>query len=197
MLALNTLAYYTTFVLALTHMISAVAGPTRTTKRDIKRSVQAAPKGSAAAARLHQTSWRQIQARNALRMSPMYRRQQGSALPALTCPETFNSELGVARYPNIDILGGDVSEASNEINHEAYASCPTQQWPVPGPISVETENDCLSVCQGRPGYVRIIVFFISFLPDVSSSCIGYFWWDARQECYPKVRLHARRLNSVA
>lgn len=103
--AINTLAYYTTLVLALTQVTTTIAGPTRTTKRAVRNSVQAVPKGSAGAARLHQTSWRQIQARNALRMSPMYRRQQGSALPALTCPETFNSELGVARYPNIDILG--------------------------------------------------------------------------------------------
>ncbi|KAI5449298.1 hypothetical protein NCC49_004801 [Naganishia albida] len=151
MFAINTLAYYTTLVLALTQLTTTIAGPTRTTKRAVRNSVQAVPKESAGAARLHQTSWRQIQARSALRMSPMYRRQQGSALPALTCPETFNSELGVARYPNIDILGGD-------------------QWPVPGPIYVETENDCLSVCQGRPG------------------CIGYFWWATRQECFPKDQL---------
>lgn len=105
----NTLVYYTTLVLALFHASTAIASPTPTIKRDTKNSVQAPPiTQSGAAARLRQTSWREIQARDALRRSPLYRRQ-ASAVPYLSCQATYSSSLGVARYPNVELYGGDVS----------------------------------------------------------------------------------------
>lgn len=106
----STLVYYTTLVLALFHATAANASPTPTTKREVKQGSIAPPiLSSAAAARLKQTSWREIQARNALRANPLYRRQ-ASAVPYPTCQEkTKSMYLGVARYPQVEVWGGDVS----------------------------------------------------------------------------------------
>lgn len=118
----NTLVYYTTLVLALFHASTAIASPTPTTKRDVKNTVQAPPiTQSGTAARLRQTSWREIQARSALRKSPLYRRQ-ASAVPYPTCQATYSNLLGVARYPNVELYGGDVSCMSRVLQPEADAA---------------------------------------------------------------------------
>lgn len=103
----STLVYYTTLVLAL--LSSVDAAPTRTTKREA-RNGKIAPPVVRSAARLRQTSWREIQVRDAIRKSPFYRRQQASALPYATCQATYSTTLGVARYPNVEVYGGDVSQ---------------------------------------------------------------------------------------
>ncbi|KAJ9101374.1 hypothetical protein QFC20_005255 [Naganishia adeliensis] len=137
----NTLVYYTTLVLALFHASTAIASPTPTTKRDVKNTVQAPPiTQSGAAARLRQTSWREIQARNALRKSPLYRRQ-ASAVPYLTCQATYSNLLGVARYPNVELYGGDV-------------------LPYEGSYFAETETNCLDICQGISGCIGYFFFAV-------------------------------------
>lgn len=111
----STLVYYTTLVLALFHASTANASPTPTIPQEVKKGNVAPPVlSSAAAARLKQTSWREIQARNALRSNPLYRRQ-ANAVPYPTCQATYNALLGVARYPQVEIYYADVSDSS-----EAY-----------------------------------------------------------------------------
>ena len=102
---------YVTLALALLQITDAAWPPTRVTRSQTKQRVAQNDNGAAAAPspRLRQTSWNDIKARQELRLSPLYRRQQASAVPSLTCPATYNPTYAVARYPNVDILGGDVS----------------------------------------------------------------------------------------
>ncbi|KAI5449301.1 hypothetical protein NCC49_004804 [Naganishia albida] len=140
--SVNLVAYYTTLVLALFHATNVNAAPTRTTKRQVKNGNIAAPVArSNVAARLRQTSWREIQARDALRKSPFYRRQQASALPYATCQATYSSLVGVARYPNVEIYGGD----------------PT---PFEGGLFAQSETDCLNVCQSRADCIGYYYFAV-------------------------------------
>lgn len=101
---------YVTLALALLQLTDAAWTPTRVTRSQTKQRVAQNDNSAAAPSpRLRQTNWNDIKARQELRMSPLYRRQQASAVPSVTCPATYNPTYAVARYPNVDILGGDVS----------------------------------------------------------------------------------------
>lgn len=148
--SVNLVAYYTTLVLALFHATNVNAAPTRTTKRQVKNGNIAAPVArSNVAARLRQTSWREIQARDALRKSPFYRRQQASALPYATCQATYSSLVGVARYPNVEIYGGDVSRYSCRAYRLITDTEYLQPTPFEGGLFAQSETDCLNICQSR------------------------------------------------
>ncbi|GHJ88173.1 hypothetical protein NliqN6_4575 [Naganishia liquefaciens] len=122
-----------TLALALLQVTEAANTPTRISRSQTKqRMAQDNSRAAAPSPRDRQTNRKDIRARQELRLSPLYRRQQASAVPSLTCPATYNPTYAVARYPGIDILGGD-------------------SWPTPGPLYAGSENDCLNICLGIQG----------------------------------------------
>lgn len=99
-----------TAVLAVLDFTTATPSPTRIQQNGNGDTIVArnnSKERSAPSARLHQTNWKEIQARKEMRMNPLYRRQQASALPYPTCPLDY-LPVDVARYPNVDIVGADV-----------------------------------------------------------------------------------------
>jgi hypothetical protein len=104
-----------TAFLAVLDLTSATPTPTRIQQNgseDIIVANNNSQKRSAPSARLHQTSWKEIQARKVTRMNPLYRRQQASALPYPTCA-LEDIPVPIARYQNVDIFGADVGISSS------------------------------------------------------------------------------------
>ncbi|KAJ9111824.1 hypothetical protein QFC20_002411 [Naganishia adeliensis] len=117
--------------------------------------------GVAPSSRLRQTSWREIQERQEMRKSPLYKRQQPSAVVRRRsvafpdCP-VIQGNFALARYPATDIT---TSSTASQI------------------VSAATEGDCLEACETYTS------------KDASHDvCVGYVFKPFTEMCYLKVNL---------